>query len=150
MMLRIAQPRHIPSADDLGRLPDHTNPADLAMMADAIRALKGDDRLFFACEMVTQGLMEQTVEKGDEVAMMLMEQAKAMNALPKIAAMMFGSDENCLDDMIEVTAKHCTEGVDLTDEASVGGWNKTELASAYACLYVARNGLTIPFGANVQ
>lgn len=149
-MIQTPAQRHIPTSEELGRLPDHTNPADLALMADAIRGLTGRGRLFFAVSMVTQGLMEQVIEKGDETAMMLMEQAKKMDALPVIARLMFENDEELLDDMIEVTAKHCTDGVDLTDEKSAGGWSAQEVDKAYAELYVARDCLTIPFGANEQ
>lgn len=136
-----------PTADDLGKLPDHTSIADMEMMASAIRALTGEDRVFFGLEMFTKDLMFFKVEKPIED---LFEAARMSGRMSEVLVAMWGLDPSLLDDFIEATAEHCVNGLDLTDEKSAGGWNAEECANAYASLYVARRGLSVPFGANVQ
>lgn len=151
-MIHLSNPRTPVTADDLGRLPDHRSTSDLQMMADAIRALTGEDRLFFAVEVMSLSIMK--LRSGDEaedsITDMLLDDARQNGKMRNIASFMFTAMPEILDDFIEVTATHCTTGTDLTDEESVGGWNAKECAQAYASLYAARNGLSIPFGANVQ
>lgn len=137
-----------PTAEELGRLPDHRSAADMHMMAGAIRSLKGDDGLFFAARIVEQGLMRFGVEDPDMQA--AVDMFAAIGQLGHLAVRTFREHPAMLEECLENTAQHCESGTDTTDEASAGGWNAEEVNSAYATLYVARRGLSVPFGVNVQ
>lgn len=133
--------------EELGRLPDHTSPADLALMANAINALQGPDRVFFGARLWELGLMNPILEDETEAAINALRQLGQLGAA---AMTIFTASPESLDEFIEGTVNHLTSGKDLSDERSAGGWNNEELLDVYAVLYVARRGLSIPFGANVQ
>lgn len=140
------KPLPFPTEVDLGPLPNHTKMADLQLMADQMRMLKGADAAFFAYELVVKDLMRAKEE--DTIA--AIEMAKDAGVLEQALAAMFSTLPDTALELIEAAIKHMLEGKDETDATSVGGWNKDELETAYASLYVARGGLTIPFGSNVQ
>jgi len=137
-----------PTPDELGRLPDHTSAADVKMMADAIRALKGQDRLFFAVRVFELDLMRLRTDNPE--VQLALDLLSGLGQTARVALAMFQAYPETLDENIEATALHCEQGTDTTDPTSAGGWNKDEVALAYAQLYCARRGLSIPFGANVQ
>lgn len=137
-----------PTPEELGRLPSHKSAADMKMMADAIRMLSGKDRLFFAIRMLELGLMRLVGDNEEEQA--LLDLASKSGMLGMIGANLFAVDQSMLDEFIEGTAEHCEAGKCEDDETAAGGWNASEVTCVYANLYVARRGLTIPFGANVQ
>lgn len=118
------------------------------MMADAIRKLSGIDRQFFACEMVTNGLMNLRAEAPD--AEIAIEAAKTMGFFSEVVKLLFTNSAEETDRMIDATIDHMLNGKDETDSTSAGGWNAQELEQAYASLFVARRGLSVPFGGNVQ
>lgn len=137
-----------PTPEALGRLPDHTSTADLKLMHDAILNLTGPGRLFFAVRVVELNLMAFRAE--NEEVQMALDFILGLGQTARLARLTFETHPEALDGMIEATADHCLNGTDPTDPTSAGGWNKDEVALAYAQLFVARRGLTVPFGANVQ
>lgn len=137
-----------PTEVDLGPLPSHTSMADLEQMASAMRYLDGADAAFFAYELVVKDLIRVTYEDAETAK--AIEVAKAAGVLEQSLSVMFSVMPETVKELIETAIKHMLEGKDETDPTSVGGWNKDELETAYAALFVARRGLTVPFGSNVQ
>lgn len=138
----------VPSEEELGPLPDHTKRADLELIADAMRALDGDALNAFAFSLIDANLMVQTWEDKETAA--VIEAARDAGMLPTVLKLMFHTVDGSARGLVDEAVNHCLNGKDETDPASAGGWNQDELETAYAALYVARNGLTIPFGSNVQ
>lgn len=131
---------------DLGRLPDATNRADLEMMANAIRHLEGTGRLFFAYALVNDGLM---IWEDPQMAS-LVEMAKKIGALDLAMINMFERFPESAELLLSQAIDHCLNGHNKTDSRSAGGWNQRELTLAYAALFVARRGLSVPFGMQPQ
>ena len=130
---------------DLGPLPDATSAADINMLSDALRSLPEARHQFMAYELVYKDLMRFTEEATQEALVF----ARENNALHTALGAMFSIFPQMATELVLQAADHCVDGKDETGEG-VGGWSQDEVESAYASLYVARNGLTIPFGTNVQ
>lgn len=137
-----------PTPDEIGHFPDHTSAADLQMMADAMLKLEGADLAFFASELIVKRLMQYASD--NDAANQVLEIARETGLLVPTLSMLFTMDPESPVELVKAAAHHCVSGADTTGPTSAGGWNKEEVMSAYASLYVARKGLSVPFGANVQ
>ena len=132
---------HYSELADLGPLPDHTNHLHLELIANAINMLEGDDKHFFAYEMVNRELMRFP----DEVTMFAIDTARAQGNLLYTMRALFHYQPELIDPMGTSTRDWLLNGTDESDSRSAGGFNEEELMTLYASLYVARMGLTVVF-----
>lgn len=137
-----------PTLEDLGPLPDAKSRADVQLIADAMLTIPEAARAAFAYDLVHENLMQLSFEDPETLA--AIELAREAGVLAMALRAMFACDPTAADALIKSAAGHCLNGADETSAESAGGWNQSEIESVYAALYVARDGLSIPFGSNVQ
>lgn len=137
----MTQVDHNEIAEMLGKMPDAKSAADVRLMSDAIRALPESKHGFMAHELVHNDLMLMT----DPATKPIVDEAKRQGVLADAMRMLAQMMPQVATEMVQQAADHCESGTDETGEG-VGGWSQEEMELAYASLFVARDGLTIPFG----
>lgn len=130
----------------LGPMPDVANMADVVLLAAALRELPESKHPFMAYELIHNNLMQyQDPSVGPAV-----EMAREQGVLDVALGAMFRLFPQMATELVLGAADNCEGGTDQWNESSAGGWSQEELDKAYASIFVARDGLTIPFGSNVQ